>query len=342
MKHTYSVSPQFAVEVIRTAIRLGHKLNSDILLLESTFEAVDRVPLLEFCQALALIEKVSGDPDIGFHIGEKIEPSCFNIVGHLVMACNTVGEALSFVQRFQALVIDCADSSCHESEENIVFSWTPTERINTAEKVLIDLVLSSTRNFGIWATGISEAFTNVHFQYAKPRNTDACEKTFGHPGVYNCDHNSFSIPKVWSGKPIRSASENLMPVIYNHAENNLKSLQNFGGFISHLIEILSNQMLNGNPSIEWAAEELNISPRTLQRHLNNHATNFSDVLQGVRLEKANYLLRNTDLPITEIANRIGYKEQSSFSSAYKSWVGASPKEIRATSTNSTNSDDATA
>jgi AraC-like DNA-binding protein len=84
----------------------------------------------------------------------------------------------------------------------------------------------------------------------------------------------------------------------------------------------------GYSTIERVSEKLHLTPRTLQRHLQSQGTSYSDLLKQVRLDRANYYLKSTDLSLTEIALNLGYREQSSFSSAYKSWTGTSPHQAR--------------
>jgi AraC-like DNA-binding protein len=52
------------------------------------------------------------------------------------------------------------------------------------------------------------------------------------------------------------------------------------------------------------------------------------LLRDVRLELAETLLKQSDLSMTEIADRLGYKELSAFSRAFKAHCGMAPKTFR--------------
>lgn len=325
MNHAYTVSGPFAQEVVNAFKRMGYQTTG----LSAHFQQDEnRIPLHEFCHLLAYMEAESQNPDIGLLLGKLMEPSCFTIVGHLVMACNTVGEALAFVAKLQPLVIDCADSTCKVTNNSVSFYWTPDIKIPYADKTLVDLILSATRNFGIWATGITEPFEKVFFQHSAPKNTATYHEIFGHSGFFNASDNGFTIPASWYDRPIRSANNELKPIIYKHAEQMLQTVQSSEDIVTKLKLTLQKLLPEGHATIESAAAALCLSPRTLQRQLNEQSTQFSEVLQQVRLEQANHLLKNTRMSLTEIAMQVGYREQSSFSNAYKNWVGISPKEIR--------------
>jgi len=56
--------------------------------------------------------------------------------------------------------------------------------------------------------------------------------------------------------------------------------------------------------------------------------NFTDYLEKIRLDSASILLKNHDLNITEIAERVGYNSAQSFRRAFKRFFGVSPTDVR--------------
>jgi AraC-like DNA-binding protein/ligand-binding sensor protein len=52
--------------------------------------------------------------------------------------------------------------------------------------------------------------------------------------------------------------------------------------------------------------------------------NLSSYLNRMRVEKASYMLRETDLPLSDIAADCGFEDQSWFSKIFKSYTGVSP------------------
>lgn len=58
------------------------------------------------------------------------------------------------------------------------------------------------------------------------------------------------------------------------------------------------------------------------------STTISDFIQDQRLERGKQLLQETDLPLLEVANRVGFKHQCNFSTAMKRRYGISPKQLR--------------
>jgi len=56
--------------------------------------------------------------------------------------------------------------------------------------------------------------------------------------------------------------------------------------------------------------------------------NFSTYLTIYRMKKAEYLIKNTDMKISQISNEVGYTNSGYFSKTYKKYKGISPDEDR--------------
>lgn len=83
-----------------------------------------------------------------------------------------------------------------------------------------------------------------------------------------------------------------------------------------------------NSSLERVAEALGMSPRSMRRHLNLAGYSFSAIRNEVRETFATRFLQDTDMPMSKIAEHLGYSDQASFSKAYRTWTGKTPGEVR--------------
>ncbi len=81
-------------------------------------------------------------------------------------------------------------------------------------------------------------------------------------------------------------------------------------------------------SLETIAGLLRITPRTLQRRLAGHGLTLSDEVARVRRERAVALLEEGSLSISRIGQLVGFANLSSFSRAFRSWTGVSPRTYR--------------
>jgi AraC-like DNA-binding protein len=84
----------------------------------------------------------------------------------------------------------------------------------------------------------------------------------------------------------------------------------------------------GVPTLEQVAEQFHLTPRTMQRRLADHGTRFQPLVDEVRLQLADQYLQDDRLPLTDIAELLGYSDQSAFTRAYRRWTGVTPHERR--------------
>ena len=68
--------------------------------------------------------------------------------------------------------------------------------------------------------------------------------------------------------------------------------------------------------------------RSLQRQLLEKGYSYREIVTIARNERAVSLLRETSLPIMEIALLLGYEDHASFTRAFRRWMGCSPLEFR--------------
>lgn len=79
------------------------------------------------------------------------------------------------------------------------------------------------------------------------------------------------------------------------------------------------------------AEKTYVSQWHLSKLLNKHTgQNFSEILNGVRVEKAKQLLEQPALRIGDIAEEVGFLDMAHFSRVFKKQVGISANEYRNT------------
>ena len=98
--------------------------------------------------------------------------------------------------------------------------------------------------------------------------------------------------------------------------------------IGQLEQVVESALGNPEMSVPFIATAIGTTARTLQRRLAEHDASFSRLLQGVRFRKSQQLLRDPDMPLTEIAKRLGYTDPSNFIRAFKRWTGVGPNEFR--------------
>jgi AraC-like DNA-binding protein len=82
------------------------------------------------------------------------------------------------------------------------------------------------------------------------------------------------------------------------------------------------------PRIDWVANKLGVTRRTLQRRLSERGTTFAALVESLLRKTAEDLLSLTSEPITDIALKLGYADMAHFTRAFKRWTGMAPSIYR--------------
>jgi AraC-like DNA-binding protein len=100
------------------------------------------------------------------------------------------------------------------------------------------------------------------------------------------------------------------------------------GTLTHSARIVIAGMLtSGVPTIERLSAASGMGVRTIQRRLHAEGRTFSDLLESLRRDLALAALTKDGILAGEIAMRLGYTQQSSFTRAVRRWTGTPPTAV---------------
>ena len=131
---------------------------------------------------------------------------------------------------------------------------------------------------------------------------------------YNQPYFSVDIPFNWYTKP----SSRKRPAI---EQANLSLTDGLNALIA---PHLPQKML----TIEQISTITQMPQRNIQRQLEKEGTNYRRLVLNLRMETAGDLLRQTALSVKEISLRLGYKQTTHFTRAFKCSQGETPREFR--------------
>jgi AraC-like DNA-binding protein len=100
-------------------------------------------------------------------------------------------------------------------------------------------------------------------------------------------------------------------------------------FLKELESILEKHHSNSKLRVSFMAAAMGISVSTLERRSEKLTGKLpGQLLTQFRLEKANYLVLNSSLPMAAIAQKTGFTSNSYFSVRYSDYFGSSPSQKR--------------
>jgi AraC-like DNA-binding protein len=99
-----------------------------------------------------------------------------------------------------------------------------------------------------------------------------------------------------------------------------------------LVQRIRSLLKENLAHIEWTADDiaqtLNVSVRTLHRHLTDEGISLQALKDNARKTRAIHLLLHTDLPLKRTAADVGFAHERSLNRAFREWTGELPSGFR--------------
>jgi AraC-like DNA-binding protein len=98
-----------------------------------------------------------------------------------------------------------------------------------------------------------------------------------------------------------------------------------------LLELLEVSIAQSLPTVPTFAEQArrhSASERTLRRRLAECGTTYEQLVDGVRRERVELLLRRPEPTLRDIAHQAGFSDERAMRRAVRRWYGVGPLELR--------------
>ena len=306
---------------------------------ESLYEAVkldpttllDRDNRIPFAQLVALYEKaaeLTGDVNFGLHLGESVHPSAFDVVGYIALNSPTLGSAFTRVARYHSIWTDGALFTPELSDDTsaIVYRYVDTSIYEHRQDSEMTFATITTLCRNIASPDFAPIA--VEFQHEEPADVSEHLRLLRCPVRFSAPSNRLTFSSDFLSLPIAVADASLCAVLNRHAEELLSKYPPRDSLIDQVQGIIAGEFRGGDPSLERVADQLSLTPRTLQRKLHELGTSHNELLDQMRRQLAMRYLREPEMAICEVAYLLGFSESSSFHRAFKRWTGVTPKEYR--------------
>ena len=285
-----------------------------------------RIPFQEWREMLERVSQLTQDPFFGLKVGSRITPRHLGILGYVSYSCNTLGEALLRLQRFEDLVYAVNDLKVSFEGDLVLLQWGAELGVTgeLADQTVQAALVSYIRYI------IEPDFTPSYMSFINPTPSDIkpYEDFFRCPVRFEASYTTLAFPALWLAKPVAKPDPVLRDILDRQAENLLQQLPANDEFVDALRHAIHAAIHAATPNLDVVAMRMHCSPRTLQRRLDERSLKFQVLLDDARLQLAKRYLSKSNTSLSEIALLLGYAEQSAFNHAFKRWTGATPKAWR--------------
>jgi AraC-like DNA-binding protein len=302
---------------------------------ELTVEQIDdrsiRVNARSQIRLLELAADALQDDLLGFHLARGYDLREIGLVYYVLASAGMLGDALDRVVRYSGI-----------ANEGVELKFRPTREVSIGIHHVGVKRLSDRHHIEFWMVSIirlCRQLTNrrlvpsrIRVVHHRPRMPAELMSFLGCEIEFAASMDEVVFPRSVKSLPVISADHHLSEILLAYCES---ALEDRGSRPTTLRSKVENAMApllpHGKATAAEIARQLGMSRRTFARKLSSEGWTFTEISEELKATLASHYLREKNLPISEIAWLLGYREVSAFTHAFKRWTGMTPSKSRANS-----------
>lgn len=278
--------------------------------------------IFEYCSALF------DDPLFGLHMASLQDPEVFGCVTALCRAAPTFRAGIRCLIDYLP-VVHAPDSEVVliEGRETAELTWFVNADIGVNDQANYQAALLNVKLLqSIGGPQFKPSWVSLSAD-TRPSDMPELERILGCKVTCRSQRNSVAFPVQALEHRVPSANRLLYKLLGSYLEK-VKAAHSLS-IVDRVESYIRGSLASGNCTIERCADKVGMSVRTLQARLSEEGAKFSELVEKQRESLARAHLALRDLSLDEIADRLGYGEQTSFGRAFKRWTGMTPQQYRA-------------
>ena len=290
-----------------------------------------RLPLAGYLTLIRSACAQTADPALALRWGADVGMSDVSIVGLIMEASATMGEALNQLQRYDRLAV-CEggraatprfELSAGEEGLFIVDTTPPGAHVPELTEIAFARLTCGPRRFLP-----RPHILGVEVRHSRPAHADVYDAVFQCPVRFDAGRNALRVHRDVAGWPVARNPRYVFGVLTERAEALLDAVDTPGTLRSRLEHWMAGRLHTGALGAEAAARSVGMSRATLFRRLRAEGVTYADILCGLRRRVAELYLRAGRTSVSETAYLTGFSDAAAFSRAFKRWTGQTPAEFR--------------
>ncbi|MBA6414021.1 AraC family transcriptional regulator ligand-binding domain-containing protein [Parahaliea sp. F7430] len=287
-----------------------------------------RVALQDYQNLFAVGEALTEDNYFGLHMGASPMPRTWGLVSHLVMAAPNPLLAITALMNYSRLQLDFAQFDLSEPEgDELVLSWHSNAARRPSRHV-IEHVFANIMALANTQAGYPSQRVSIEFKHDYVGDAGHVEKVLNASVSFGCSGDRIFVPKQFLQLQSQYAQDDLFSFGEELARQRLLELRGADKLINSVRESILNQLPFGLPKVAATAKTLDMTARTLQRRLQERHLSYKALLDEVRRELARELVQKPELSLSDVADYLGFNDQSAFQHAFQRWENTTPGKFR--------------
>jgi len=285
------------------------------------------VPYDHRSRLLVRCAEVARCPHFGLLVGQRAGLSSFGPVGFLMQSAPDLRAALDAALDNFRLHNPNATVELVVADGYARFSHMMLRHDFAGREHVVDMSAAIMFNAMHQLCGHGGRPVEIRLARRRPRNAGPYQRFFQAPLTFDAGDTGLVVPASWLGSAVATAD----PLLHLMMRQRIAELASQAGddVSSRLKRSLPSLIAARAADVDSAARSVALRVRTLNRRLADEGTSYAVLRDEARYSMGRQLLRDTAMPLSEIAEQLGYAHASALSAAFRRWSGMRPSDWRA-------------
>lgn len=270
--------------------------------------------------------RLTRDALLGLRFGRQMRLSAHGHLGLALMSAATLQDAVQLLGQYFPTVTRLVRLEFSAQDGIGHLRVLPGHALPSAHRFVAENILGGVVSAAEALSESVPAYVMCEFRGQPPAPVEDYERLLSYPVRFGCEFDQLCFDLAFLRQPMPSFNPLSLRMAEQQCREQLQLIEQQPPVHERLALWL--QRHTTPPSLEQAAVELCVTPRTLNRHLARYGVSYKELADIQRKSRAEQLLRETNWSIDRIAEALGYGDPSNFNRAFRRWFGIAPSLFR--------------
>jgi AraC-like DNA-binding protein len=295
---------------------------------EGPWDPKAMLPAESYYDLLERIASRTDVTDLPVRVGASMRLDEYGALGLAFKAATTLGGSFQRIERYARLWTSVVEYELCPDPRGTLFILHRSGERRLGLRLSNEATLASAVSIARQVCPVPVAPLEVLVRHPAPMSTASHADYFGCPVRFGADLDALLFSSETLAQPNILGDEGISRYLISHLDAELAEIVEEPPLVARAKDTIAQALSEGTPRMADIARALGLSARSFHRRLSEHGMNFQTLTEDTRRDLAEGLLRDENLSLAEIAFLTGFSEQSSFTRAFKRWVGTTPASYR--------------
>lgn len=295
---------------------------------EAPWDPKAMIPAVAYYDMLEAMAKQVDVTELPVHVGASMRCDEYGALGLAWKAAPTLYGSCARVERYARLWTGVVSYELRPDPRGTLFILHRTGERRLGLRLSNEATLASAVSLSRQVCPVPFSPVEVFVQHAAPKSKAFHEDWFGCPVTFGAQLDAVLISKEAMERANILGDEGISRYLMSDLDAELANFRNVPALVADAKDAIAQALNEGAPRMSDIARGLGLSARSFHRRLSEHGLSFQTLTEETRRELAEGLLRDAQYSLADVAFLTGFSEQSSFTRAFKRWLGKTPANYR--------------